>query len=209
MSSKTYNKVCEICGKPFEARRKDARYCSQECGVKAAQMRAAANPANIVVEEKGLQGTSSTTTPKTPPPQVENVINMITDNVREVVKEEIKTALDNYYPRTYSTTVKHQDTAASWMGVAGTAIGLGQNGAIMTKLDKVLKELDQINRQIGGLSLENKVLKRALKCFNITCKYANNQYYTGYVFGHKDPLDPKTTIFEDANGVVRFTEKMP
>jgi hypothetical protein len=209
MSSKTYSKICEICGKPFEARRKDARYCSQDCGIKAAKMRAAANPAESTTEETALQGVPTPTTPKTPPLQVENVINMITDNVREVVKEEIKTALDNYYPRTYSTTVKHQDTAASWMGVAGTAIGLGQNGAIMTKLDKVLKELDQINRQIGGLSLENKVLKRALKCFNIICKYANNQYYTGYVFGHKDPTDPKTTIFEDANGVVRFTEKMP
>ena len=31
MSSKNYNLVCQYCGKPFEAKRSDTKYCTANC----------------------------------------------------------------------------------------------------------------------------------------------------------------------------------
>jgi hypothetical protein len=208
MSSKTYSKICEICGKPFEARRKDARYCSQECGIKAARLRNPA-PEDNNGSKSELQGV--TITPKQPkqqPPQVETVIEMIRAVVKEEiteVKNELAAAIKENAPRYSYTTVKHDDTAATTVNMLSSIGNNLQNMDIAAKLNKISKDVDGITRQVAGLALENKVLKRALKCLNITCKYANNQYYQGYAFGHKDG---DRIVYEDMNGKEVFVEML-
>lgn len=206
MSSKSYEKVCEVCGKSFIAKRKDARYCCQECGIQAAKNRTSGKTTENATPTNGntLQGVPPIT-PKPITAQKDAAFKVLIEGIKGAVREEVKQAMEEYVPRSYFTTVNHKDTSASWLGVASGVAGNFQNGAINNKLDKVLKALDGLNRQLAGLSLENKVLKRALKSYNIICKYADNQFYKGYVFGHKDG---EYWRFEDPNGREVFVEKM-
>ena len=185
-----------MCGKEFTASRKDAKYCSTQCGQKAYQqvkrenntdedlittnndnsLGAIPKPTSVPqpsekkqVDKSIFANLFNDDLPQKKPSEREMQKMLIKEAFRELIKEEL-----SKQQKTTNITVKHEETPLNWLNLVATGVNVAMNKSdnnnIQKKLDAIIQNQNTIvANQNSIFKLINSVLMD-VKALKRVCK---------------------------------------